>query len=226
MIATRTAPSNLAYFQTLQGRIFGLHDAHLYTEEETIVKIFGLIGRLAKSCRKSKGQTEAQGLYLSKLFRWYLRLCNLLRFSVPEIFWDKYPGICPYCDAKADCCCEDKGRNPTLSLRCMPGARRPVSISGWQEMFEKIYGKVDADKGVFFAIARLIEETQEVAEELSSLQPDIGRLKSEVADLGVWIFSLASLLKIELQRNLLLLFPGICPDCNSEMCVCPKRWLD
>lgn len=74
-----------------------------------LVEVVGGLSSLASS--KSKKGAEPQG-YIVKALAWWLTLCGKLGVrSVEEMLWDKFPGVCTYCQKAphdSDVCLEKK----------------------------------------------------------------------------------------------------------------------
>jgi NTP pyrophosphatase (non-canonical NTP hydrolase) len=229
-MTTKTLPKDLREFQAMLEKIFGEHDARYYSKKQVLLRMFGLIALLGKTIRRSKGKAGREALYLSRLFRWFVSLCNFMHLDLAKALWQKYPGVCPHCQAMADCSCEDELRavvEHTLPYYRQTG-ERPRTIKAWQQMFGRIYGRANRSRvdPYVFAVFRLLEEVGEVSEELVEGLTDFGAFKLEVADIGARIFALANLLDIDLEDELLRRYSGVCPNCKEETCTCPKRRLD
>lgn len=227
-LPTETLPRDLREFQAMHERIFAQHDIRFYSKKQIMFKLFGLIGRLAKVQRRSKGLAGQEKKYLLELFRWWLALCNLLRLDATEILWEKYPGVCPYCLVVADCSCENtqkKLAGPSLP-HFRAASTRPATIKEWQAMFQRIYSGVNDDKGFEYAIFRIVEEAEEVVALMLPEISDVVAFRLELADLGARIFALADLLGTDLEAELLKRYRGVCPNCLQPACQCPRKWLD
>ncbi|OGY27691.1 MAG: hypothetical protein A2Z42_00370 [Candidatus Woykebacteria bacterium RBG_19FT_COMBO_43_10] len=94
-------------------------------------------------------------------------------------------------------------------------------------MFRRIYGETNAKRGEEYTFRRLLEEVTEVLDLTLPRITNINNFKMEMADVGARIFSLATLLEIDLQSELLQRYRGVCPDCTEAVCTaCRYLWSD
>lgn len=230
MARTRNLPTTLHGFQKMIDEIYGTSVALLYSRKQLVLILYRFLGLTARATRKSKAASSRRSRkIILDLFRWYLCFCNFVRLDAADTLWEKYPNVCPYCFARKDCSCEDRPHE--LEGPSLPEYRqrkgRPRSIRSIQRMFNKIYGKANAERGEEYAFRRLLEEVTEVLDLTLPRIDNINNFKMEMADVGARIFSLATLLEIDLQRELLQRYRGVCPDCNEAVCTsCRYLWAD
>lgn len=94
-----------------------------------------------------------------------------------------------------------------------------MRISGLQRLMEETYGSRDRERGVETTALWLVEEVGELAEAVRTGEG----LEKEFADVAAWLFSLASLLDVEMEEVLEGLYGEGCPDCGRVPCGCPPR---
>ena len=230
MATTRNLPTTLHGFQKMIDGIYGTSVALLYSRKQLVLILYRFLGLTARVTRKSKAKSsrESRKIILD-LFRWYLCFCNFVGLDAADILWEKYPNVCPYCFARRKCDCEDRPhelKGPSLpAYRQRKG--RPRSIRSIQRMFERIYGETNAKRGEEYAFLRLLEEVTEVLDLTLPRITNINNFKMEMADVGARIFSLATLIGIDLQSELLQRYRGVCPDCTEAVCnACRYLWSD
>jgi NTP pyrophosphatase (non-canonical NTP hydrolase) len=207
MTPARAFPETLPGFQGMVFRIFGNHIDTYYLPEETILVLRDYVGRVEQAIENG----EDPNIYVLDLFRWFICLCNQLGLSLRTALWNKYPGVCPYCRVSS---CSGHGPRK-LQMELLKGLReqkgKPRTIRGWQRLFERVFSRINARRGRSYIIIRLLEEISEAAdllrEPLSPLDDEAREL--EIADVGAWVFGLATFLDIELEPELLQRFPWV-----------------
>lgn len=219
MSTARSIPKSLPAFQGMIFRIYHNRVVDSFCGAGEIIPVlYGLLGHIAQAVEKKR---DAR-VYVLDLFRWYVCLCNLLGLNLRTTLWNKYPGGCPYCLASS---CGGHGSRklqmePLKRLRGQKG--KPRTIRGWQRLFERVFSRVNARRSWAYIIARLLEEITEAADLLREpLSPSGDEARElEMADVGAWIFGLATFLEVELEAELLQRFPWSCPDCEEIPCRC------
>jgi len=96
-----------------------------------------------------------------------------------------------------------------------------LKIKEFQKMIGDIYLARDAARGPDKSFLWLLEEVGELtrAYRRGELEP----LGSEMADVIAWLASVANLLNIDLEAELLRKYPKMCLLCQSVPCRCPAR---
>ena len=65
---------------------------------------------------------------------------------------------------------------------------------------------------------KLVEEVGELSESL--LLDDKKKISEEIADVIAWTLSIANLYDIDVEKAIFSKYPGKCPKCNSNPCIC------
>ncbi len=172
---------------------------------------------------------------LPSIFRWFCFLYTKYRndkILVSDILWNKFPGICPYCKKQTCSCGVAKGVldiNHLKETASNGRDRKPNTINGWQEHFQKIYPR-GADSSFNINVNRLAEELSELSEAYrkSFIKKDIPCIEMELADVFSWIMGIANLInqlkknKKKSERGEYLIgeivyqkYHDGCPDCKS-----------
>jgi len=201
-----------------------------------LVEVIGGLSALASGKRKAGANPET---YIVKALAWWLALCGKLGVkSVENLLWDKFPGVCPYCQESrhnADVCTERKaaaGGPPWAQLATL-GAKnhRPERLKQWQLMFSTIYPAQQTEEyGPSFA--RLSEELGELAEAVRVFRAEPGYLLSEAADVFAWLMHIQNI--VESRSGVLIAkrgdaleiafskaYPDCCTACGKRQCACP-----
>jgi NTP pyrophosphatase (non-canonical NTP hydrolase) len=96
-----------------------------------------------------------------------------------------------------------------------------LEIQGFQKMIREIYLERDARRGVDQTFLWFLEEVGELIR--SYRRGEAANLGSEMADVIAWLASVANLLNVDLETELLKKYPLACPLCSSVPCKCPFR---
>lgn len=90
-----------------------------------------------------------------------------------------------------------------------------MTIREFQEKIEEIYFKKDSSRGIEGTFAWLVEEIGELARAIRCG----GDLDEELADCAAWLFSIASILKVDMDKAITKYSDG-CPKCGNAPCIC------
>jgi NTP pyrophosphatase (non-canonical NTP hydrolase) len=178
---------------------------------------------------------------LCKALGWYFPLMAKLKVdSVEELVFRKYPYACPYCrlvphdDIK---CKTIKGVEKTVNHEALRAKynenkdRRPSSLDDWQRMFQAIYPRQVHDQPGR-STSGLFEELGELAEAIRVFDRHPKFFVGEAADVFSYLMGLANehFLRAEasgegpfsLEEAFIRQYPGLCPQCGYQVCVCPS----
>ena len=95
-----------------------------------------------------------------------------------------------------------------------------MEIKEFQHLIRQIYFTRDARRGPDKTFLWLLEEVGELTRAYRRKEENVG---GEMADVLAWLVSVANLLEIDLEAELLKKYPRVCPLCSSIPCVCPFR---
>lgn len=95
-----------------------------------------------------------------------------------------------------------------------------MEIREFQNLIRQIYLSRDQKRGTDKTILWLLEEVGELTRAYRRKEENVGR---EMADVMAWLVSLANLLGIDLEDEILKKYPEVCPLCSSSPCTCPFR---
>lgn len=199
-----------------------------------LVEVVGGLSVVAAG--KVKPGVEPQ-IYTAKAVAWWLALCGRVGVaSVSDLLWQKFPGVCPYCErrphSQRECRQRKKeGDRPRWRALAALGqtniAQRPATLTQWQQMYADIYPPQQTE-GYASVFARLAEELGELAEALRAFPVAPGYFLSEAADVFAWLMHLKNVLdntddgnEADLGSLLAESYPDACKDCGSYVCVCP-----
>lgn len=201
-----------------------------------LVEVVGGLSLLASSKQKVGVDPEA---HIAKATAWWMSLCGKVGVkSVESMLWDKFPGVCPYCQHiphRADICTERKAASarPAWDTLAEIGSKneRPARLREWQRMFSDIY-QVQQTEEYGSNFARLAEELGELAEAVRVFRAQPGYFLSEAADVFAWLMHIQNLVdfkngvKSDQRGNafevaMAKAYPDGCKDCGKRICVCP-----
>lgn len=201
-----------------------------------LVEVLGGLSCLASEKEKA-GVDPAR--HLVKALGWWLALCGKIGVrSVEDLLWDKFPGVCPYCQScphDADGCTEKKMENPSPPWEILQNigkkTDRPLMLGDWQVMFGNIYPAQQTENyGPTFA--RLSEELGELAEAVRVFQSEPGYFLSEACDVFAWLMHIQNIMESKakipkknrgqaLHARFAESYPDFCRNCGKVRCACP-----
>jgi NTP pyrophosphatase (non-canonical NTP hydrolase) len=95
-----------------------------------------------------------------------------------------------------------------------------MNISKFQTLIKEIYYHRDSKRGIKNSFIWFVEEVGELARVLKNEDIDKKKASEEIADIFAWLNSIANLLEINIEKNLLDKYPEKCIRCNSKPCIC------
>lgn len=103
----------------------------------------------------------------------------------------------------------------------MKGWKAPLQIREFQKLIGEIYLNRDAQRGADKTFLWFLEEVGELVRAYRRGEDD--QVGSEMADVIAWLASVANLLNIDLEAELVKKYLTVCPLCSSSPCMCPFR---
>ncbi len=94
-----------------------------------------------------------------------------------------------------------------------------MEIREFQRMIDEIYRRRDEERGVEKTMLWIVEEVGELAEAVRK-RSNVGE---EIADVFAWLVSLANLLGIDVEEEVLKKYPGYCIRCGKKPCECDSK---
>ncbi len=94
-----------------------------------------------------------------------------------------------------------------------------MEIREFQNLIRDIYRDRDATRGTDKTFLWLLEEVGELTR--AYRRGEFEKAGSEMADVIAWLASLANLLQVDLEAELLKKYPRRCLLCQSVPCRCP-----
>ncbi len=92
-----------------------------------------------------------------------------------------------------------------------------MTISQFQQQIERLYADRDRARGVDATFRWFVEEVGELAKAMRTGNRE--SLREEFGDVAAWLFTLASLLDVEMDDTVLR-YADLCPKCKATPCSC------
>lgn len=96
-----------------------------------------------------------------------------------------------------------------------------MEMKDFQKLMSELYGVKDRNRGMERTFLWVIEEIGELVRAVKS--GDKREIENEFADVIAWLFSLANILDIDMERALEK-YSDSCPKCKNKPCICEDRW--
>ncbi|HEY3361779.1 MAG TPA: MazG nucleotide pyrophosphohydrolase domain-containing protein [Methanosarcina sp.] len=93
-----------------------------------------------------------------------------------------------------------------------------MEISEFQKLMSQLYAHNDRKRGGKATMLWLVEEIGELAEAIRREEPE--NIEEELADCFAWMGALANLYGVNLEEAFLKKYPGMCPTCKQNPCIC------
>jgi len=94
-----------------------------------------------------------------------------------------------------------------------------LEIKEFQNLIRELYLSRDAKRGADKTFLWFLEEVGELTR--AYRRGEKGNLGKEMADVFAWLASMANLLSVDLESEVLKKYPKVCPICSSAPCTCP-----
>lgn len=108
----------------------------------------------------------------------------------------------------------------TSGRRKPPGrGGRLLEIREFQQWIGETYLARDARRGADKTFLWLLEEVGELIRAYRRGEKE--NIGPEMADVIAWLASMANLMGVDLEAELLKKYPRVCPLCSSVPCACP-----
>ncbi len=228
-------------------RIYYFSQNHERSPLQILGRLYETLLNLQKSAIKAREYNECRTKWLPKLFAWYCGLVRSLELgNVSALIWNKFPGICPFCNQTV-CNCSGvikKELNSSMlaELASAGRSRQPVTIANWQALFDRIYsqrqkgiaglyggeGNPTPDRLIAYAFLKTYEELTELSEAIRLRPFYPNNVKNEIADVFACICGLANLLPnlgdpnevLDLGKEVWTRYPDVCDTCKNKICNC------
>lgn len=210
-------PVSLDDWQRMFAYIYDEKDKRDYTLADILLHIQEEAAKIDEGIRKEDGSEIRNAV--PHLFCWILSFCNMAGIDAEQAIWAKYPAICPYCNREENCMCITEDEKPHQWFR-NEGGRMPASLDDWQEMFQRIYGRINKTTWVIQVWLHVHEELGELSREFRL--EETSNAREELADCFAWLVAFCNKLGIKLNESTWEIYPGVCSVCKQDKCQCPK----
>jgi NTP pyrophosphatase (non-canonical NTP hydrolase) len=93
-----------------------------------------------------------------------------------------------------------------------------MTVREFQELIERIYYGKDSGRGLEPTFMWFVEEVGELSRALRRGSRE--ELEGEFADVAAWLFTLASIAKIDMEQAVSRKYGAGCPKCGRTPCTC------
>lgn len=94
-----------------------------------------------------------------------------------------------------------------------------MEIKDFQNLISRLYRNRDTLRGADKTFLWFLEEVGELTR--AYRRNELDNLGQEMADVLAWLVSLANLMQIDLESEVLKKYPQLCPLCLTNPCSCP-----
>src|SRR3989344_2115503 len=216
---------SLRDFQRLVKSIYTRSGDRLFSVSDLVAQRSRFTMRALKGIRK--GDKDKLKRNLAIAFLWGMAVPNRYELDIEDLVWKRFPQRCSYCGGKP-CMC--KKVKPAKRIKITYNrAERPRTLKGMQEMLGDIYPPVY--RTLEHAGVHLAEEMGEITEAVHALMGEhkkfqLGNIKEEVADFISCIFGVANSAKIDLAKEISVMFSNNCYLCHKGPCVCTISFIN
>jgi len=211
--------SRLKEYQEFIRIVYGLPNDRHFNSNDMLANVERFIMRGLKGIRKNDQAKIKTNLVIA--LSWFTSLMNQLHIDIEKEIWERFPYLCSYC-GNCPCSCK-KEKLTERQMIVTDNKKRPKSLSGFQEMFEKIYPS--KYRTVEHAGIHLAEEMGELSESFLAYQgnrdkSDLDKIRLEAADLFSCLMGIFNSIKIDLAAELSNIFSNNCHVCKKAPCEC------
>lgn len=213
----KNKPVSLRDFQEIFRSIYYDKDKRDYTSADLLLHVQEEAAKIDEGIRKNSRSEIIRAL--PNLFCWLLSFCNMEQIDVELAIFSKYAGCCPYCGEEENCMCITMDQKPSHWF-ANPNAYKLVRLSDWQDMFERIYGRINKMNWPIQVWLHVHEELGEFSREFRL--GNESEAHEELADCFAWLFAFSNKIGVDLGESIWIVYPGECSICQAAKCRCPK----
>ena len=209
--------------------LYGLRNAMYLRGDMRAMALHNRIRSFCKMIRENKwSKDELSGALASVFARTIAYADSFIELPLVESLCEKYPGTnCAYCHS-FPCECK-KSREGQIRLASVSSLQLEWTITDWIKHMEDVYGAKNRERGIDFMLLRLMEEMHEAEDAHlfdGTRNPNITltvrrqNIAREFADVLAWIFAIAGVLKLDIQKSVEERYGGKCQRCHKRPCDC------
>jgi len=212
--------STIKEYQNFTKEVYGLPNDRQFSAWEMLSNVQRFLTRGLKGIRKKDNDKSKINFLIS--FSWLVSLMNQLRIDLEDEIWKRFPYLCSHC-RNCPCVCKEKHITERHQNILRNEAKRPKTLTEFQNMFEKIYPS--KKRTTEHAGIHLAEELGELSEAMlvyhgSHQNEDFEKIPLEAADVFSLYMDVFNSLKINMANELSGLFYDNCHVCHKAPCQC------
>lgn len=206
-------------YQDFVREVYGLPNDRFFSLSDMLSNVERFMMRGLKGIRK--GDKEKIRINLLISLSWFTSMMNQLHIDIENETWKRFPYLCSYC-AFCPCVCQEKKPEKRQEV-IRDESKQPKTLEEFQKMFNEIY---PAEKRTIeHAGVHLGEELGEFSEAILTFRgghkdEDFENLELEAADLFSCYLSVFNSLKMNMAKELSLIFSKNCHICKNAPCTC------
>ena len=206
-------------YQQFVKDVYGLPNDRYFSLQDMLANVERFMMRSLKGIRKNDNDKLKLNLIIS--LSWFMSIMNQLHIDIEEEVWKRFPYMCSYC-ASCPCICKAQ-KIQTRQNVTVDDSKRPKTMEEFQKMFSGIYPA--SNRTLDYAGVHLAEEMGEITESILNYRgnhddKDFQNIILESADLISCIMGVFNSLKIDLSKELSIMFSENCHVCKKAPCVC------
>jgi len=211
--------TTIGQFQSFIREVYGVPNDRHFSLWDMLSNMERFTMRGLKGIRKNDYNKAKYNLLVS--LSWFASILNRLHIDLEDAAWKRFPYMCSYC-ASCPCECREKGIKSRQDTKLDEG-KRPASLEGFQDMFEKIYPS--EQRTTEHAGIHLAEELGEFSEAVLGYMGEhreetFQELMLEAADIFSCMIGVFNSMKTSLSEELSMMFHNGCHVCHKSPCCC------
>jgi len=207
-------------YQKFIEKVYGPSNTRFFDIWDMFSNLLRFTMRGLKGIRKNNHEKVKVNLLIALC--WFMSILNRFNINLEDEVWKSFPYSCSYC-RNCPCSCKEE---KVVEKRKLPidNKKRPKTLEEFQNMFEKIYPS--KNRTLEHAGVHLGEEIGEFSEAILNYRGggykelQFEKVKDEVADFFSCIIGVFNSLKVNIAKELSIMFNNNCHVCKRAPCEC------
>jgi NTP pyrophosphatase (non-canonical NTP hydrolase) len=195
---------SIALWQSLFGDIYADRIRNMDAEQ--------MFTRLMEEISQLVGAVNAYDLHQSQIgvvdfMAWLFQIANKLSVSLEENMQREY--------------CSGLGKSGAIEPYSIIGKGRPESFQDWQKYLKHLYSRENTDLPPMSMVARLLTH---IGKASRAVRNDvINDAADSLAKALAWSLAISNKFNFDLDQAVWSRYPGICPLCQTNPCMCVEQ---